>query len=66
MQNIARHNSGKCLSDKYLGCYIKLKWKCKKGHIWFAQPNSIKNQKSWCPVCKGIKLSKLFKGKKLK
>ena len=50
MQEIAKSRDGECLSEEYLGCYIKLKWRCKEGHEWLAQPNNIKYGK-WCPKC---------------
>ena len=56
MNNIAILNDGVCVSKIYSGWKNKLKWKCNKGHIWEASPNSIKNI-SKCPVCSGKKLT---------
>ena len=50
---IAEQRGGKCLSEKYIDNRTKLKWQCKKGHIWEAIPNSIIQQNSWCPYCAG-------------
>ena len=47
---IATDRGGNCLSEHYLGNNIKLKFSCKKGHIWEAVPSSIK-QGVWCPEC---------------
>ncbi|QQS61536.1 MAG: hypothetical protein IPN70_01215 [Candidatus Moraniibacteriota bacterium] len=47
---IAEKNGGKCLSKYYLGIFIPLLWKCKKGHQWEAPPTQIK-QGYWCPKC---------------
>lgn len=47
---IAHKKGGNCLSNKYLGDAIPLKWKCSVGHEWEAVPSSIK-QGSWCRKC---------------
>ena len=52
MQRIAQIKEGLCLSENYLGNNTKLKWKCKFGHYWEANPSDIKSGK-WCPACKG-------------
>jgi hypothetical protein len=41
---------GRCLSNKYINNATKLRWECKKGHIWIAKSGNIKNGK-WCPKC---------------
>ena len=51
MQKIASERGGKCLSKEYISNSEKLKWQCIDGHVWWAVPNSIKQQKSWCPKC---------------
>lgn len=33
------------------GSNKKLKWKCKNGHEWYAQPNSRTHDRSGCPIC---------------
>ena len=50
---VAKKNGGKCLSSKYLGYRIKLKWQCSKKHIWSASPDNIKHKGRWCPICAG-------------
>jgi predicted metal-binding protein len=50
MQRLAIANGGKCLSEKYIYCNVKLSWQCKHGHIWSSAPYSVKGG-SWCPVC---------------
>jgi hypothetical protein len=55
MQDIAKTMDGKCLSKKYVNSHIKLRWKCKKGHVWEAIPSNIK-QGHWCPKCKNTKI----------
>ncbi|NDC22413.1 hypothetical protein EBZ57_03555 [bacterium] len=52
MKQIASERGGKCLSEEYISNNKKLKWQCADGHIWWAVPNSIKQQQSWCPKCK--------------
>lgn len=49
-QENAKKRKGLCLSKTYKHAHSKLKWKCKKGHIWSATPDSIKHG-SWCPKC---------------
>lgn len=57
MQKIAESKGGKCLSKKYIHSEVKLKWKCKKGHIWEACPHDI-IRNHWCPYCShSIKLT---------
>jgi len=50
MQKLAEEKGGKCLSKKYKGTHVKLKWQCEKGHRWMARPNTIKRN-HWCPTC---------------
>lgn len=50
MRAMAGSRAGTCLSDVYVNANSKLKWRCEKGHIWEAIPNSIKRG-SWCPEC---------------
>ena len=58
MQGIAKARGGECLSNEYVSNRKNLHWECKKGHRWYAAPDSIKNRGSWCPFCYGnIKLS---------
>ena len=49
-QKIAKERGGICLSDEYINALTKMKWKCKKGHIWCAVLNNIKKG-TWCPEC---------------
>lgn len=51
-QNLAKEKGGKCLSIKYVNAKTKLKWRCKKGHIWKAAPCNIRRG-WWCPYCGG-------------
>jgi len=52
MQDIAESRGGKCLSKEYLNNYTKLQWQCKKGHIWWSTPITVKHKKRWCHKCK--------------
>lgn len=54
VQAVAQKRSGICLSEKYLGNNVKLRWRCRHGHIWEATPANVKRGK-WCPVCAGVK-----------
>ena len=40
VKNIAISKGGECISEKYKNSNTKLKFKCSKGHIWEATPNS--------------------------
>ena len=51
VQKLAESRGGKLLSTKYINAHQKLKWKCNKGHIWFAEQTNIKSGNQWCPVC---------------
>ncbi|MDP2908464.1 MAG: hypothetical protein Q8N77_01530, partial [Nanoarchaeota archaeon] len=51
MIKLAKKRKGMCLSKKYIDNKTKLKWQCRKGHIWTATPNNIKNNSEWCPTC---------------
>ncbi len=54
VQFLAKEKKGKCLSKKYKNALNKLKWQCKKGHVWEASLNYIKNGNGWCPICNDI------------
>jgi len=54
MKSIAALRGGACLSETYINARTKLEWRCAKGHIWHAQPYSIKSG-CWCPKCAGKK-----------
>jgi thiol-disulfide isomerase/thioredoxin len=49
---IAKNNSGKFLSPKFIGWNSKYEWKCKEGHIWKADGSAVKLG-TWCGVCAG-------------
>ena len=51
IQAIAKKRGGKCLSKEYKNCKIKLKFCCKKGHIWETRADSVLYTNKWCPVC---------------
>jgi len=55
MQRIANERGGKCLSAKYAGKRTKLEFECSKGHHWWAVPNNIKKNGTWCPYCRGLR-----------
>jgi len=56
MRALAKKRRGWCLSKEYTTALMKLKWKCNKGHIWEAIPNSIKSG-HWCPKCSAQRIS---------
>ena len=51
MQKLAEDRGGECLSEEYVNCGTKLKWKCLEKHIWEATPSSILHKNTWCPYC---------------
>ena len=50
MRRLASKRGGECLSRTYINCNSKLKWRCAKGHEWWAAPERVK-YKTWCPKC---------------
>ena len=52
-KNYAIERNGECLSNEYINCNYKLKFKCNKGHIWETKAYYISNSKTWCPHCNG-------------
>ncbi len=53
LNGIAQQRGGKLISNEYKGSEGNLEWECKKGHRWFASPNNVKNNESWCLKCSG-------------
>lgn len=47
------HPGAILLSEKYKNNSTKLKVKCEKGHIFYANYNNIKDNNRWCPFCSG-------------
>lgn len=52
LKGLAEEHRGQLLSKTYLGAHRKLTWWCSNGHIWEAEPNTIK-QGGWCGRCAG-------------
>lgn len=52
MRELAKAKGGECLSKDYGGIYVKLRWRCGRGHVWDAAPTNIISG-CWCPVCGG-------------
>ena len=51
MYEIAKSRNGFCLSKRYFGVHVKLRWECGKcNHKWWATPHNIKNG-HWCKIC---------------
>ncbi|MBW6461625.1 MAG: zinc-ribbon domain-containing protein [DPANN group archaeon] len=53
MQKLAGLKGGRCSSEEYISSRIKLKWRCKNGHVWETTPKDIKRG-SWCPKCEKV------------
>ena len=50
MQQLAIKKGGKCLSEKYVDCNVKLEFECSEGHRWMATPSMISSGR-WCRKC---------------
>lgn len=50
LQGIARERDGECLSRKTGSTKTPLRWRCARGHIWWARPRDI-NKGCWCGKC---------------
>lgn len=46
----AQAKGGRCLSDSYVNCTIKLRWLCDRGHEWQATLGSVRAG-HWCKQC---------------
>jgi hypothetical protein len=51
MKELAKKRGGECLSKHYVNAFGKLRWRCAKSHEWEASASSIKNHRTWCPIC---------------
>lgn len=50
MKELAESKGGICISSKYGGYKVKLKWQCNNGHTWHASPDAVISGK-WCRRC---------------
>jgi len=50
-KNYAKSKGGKLLSKVYLNHKTRLRWICKKGHIWESSWRNIRKG-HWCKYCK--------------
>lgn len=53
--DLANSKGGQCLSTEYKDAFTLMKWKCREEHTWFACLDSVKNGKTWCPDCCGLR-----------
>lgn len=51
-KNLAKKRGGKCLSTQYINNRTKMRWQCKKGHIWETTYDNVSRGR-WCRVCGG-------------
>ena len=49
-KEIAKTRGGECISEEYVNCKTKLKFRCANGHEWESVFNNIKKG-TWCPIC---------------
>ena len=52
MRELARARGGRCLSRRYRGDLIPLRWRCAEGHEWEACQGNVRRG-TWCPHCAG-------------
>lgn len=50
MHKLAAKHRGKCISKKYVKNNFAIKWECKYGHKFSAQPSNVTSGE-WCPYC---------------
>lgn len=50
MRCIAAEHGGTCLSTRYVNAHSRLKWRCARGHEWFAEPYRVTSG-DWCVRC---------------
>ncbi len=50
LREVAQSRGGECLSRKYLGMFVKHRWRCSEGHEWEAIADAVRRG-SWCPTC---------------
>jgi hypothetical protein len=50
MHATAAQNRGRCLSPRYCGSAVKLRWRCAAGHEWWATPAYVRSGR-WCIRC---------------
>jgi len=50
MRSLAKMKDGQCLSPNFAGMHTKLRWKCAKGHVWWAAPTTVQKG-HWCARC---------------
>jgi hypothetical protein len=48
--SLAARKGGRCLSHRYTNKETPLRWQCKLGHRWYAQPGRVRRG-TWCPRC---------------
>ena len=53
-QHTAATYGGMCVS---IFLEDRLKWQCGKGHQWVSSLRQVRHYKSWCPYCKGIRIT---------
>lgn len=57
LHEIAQNRNGICLSSSYVDNTTKMHWQCSEGHQWLASAASVRRNCSWCPKCKGKRIS---------
>jgi len=63
LKEIAASHGGDCLSEHYISNSTKMRFRCSLGHSWEAVPSSV-FQGTWCPSCKGKKISAVIRAKR--
>ena len=51
IEAIAKRKGGTCLSEEFTSSRLKLKFRCKEGHVWEARADALLYADKWCPDC---------------
>ena len=51
LQRLAEKRGGTCVSKEYVNCKTKLKWRCRRKHVFYMSPNVVKSGRCWCEKC---------------
>ncbi len=59
MQAVAKSRGGECLATECRNNASKAGWRCAKGHVWQATPDTVGRVGCWCSRChnEGLKLT---------
>lgn len=50
---LAISRGGRCLSERYEGADVRMRWKCNRGHEWLEYPWRVRSG-AWCTKCASL------------